>query len=122
MPEDQPRPSQILNAEQIELLPQHPMITFLSLLQRGEILVQLLLVEKRRAIDALELLVLLIAEPVSPGYVQQFKCLNSAGGGHMGSSAKVHKLPVAISRDGFAGSRELLHAAVFHEVSLSAIP
>ena len=67
MPEDQPRAGHLLDAEQIKLLAQHAMVALRRLFQPREVRVQILLREKRRPIDALQLRILLIAQPVSAG-------------------------------------------------------
>ena len=67
MPEDEARAGQLLNAEQVELLAQHAMVAPGRFFQPGEVCVQILLREKRRAVDALQLRILLVAEPVGAG-------------------------------------------------------
>ncbi len=50
--------------EQVELGPEAPVVALLGLLQEGEVLLELVLGRPGRAVDALQLLVLLVAQPV----------------------------------------------------------
>src|SRR2546429_1627883 len=65
MPENQTRSGQFLNRKQIELLPQHAMVALLRLFDLLEMSVEIFLREERSPVDALQLLILLVAQPVS---------------------------------------------------------
>ena len=67
MPEDEAGPGEFLNAEQIELLAQHAMVALGRFFKAREVCVQILLREERRAVDALQLRILFVAEPVGAG-------------------------------------------------------
>ena len=90
--EDQPRTGQFLDAEQIELLAQLAMVALLGFLQLGEILVEILLAEKRRAVDALQLRVLLVAFPVRARDRKQLERLDLLGGRHVRPAAEIDEL------------------------------
>ena len=64
MPEDQPRARDLLYRKQVQLFAQHAMVARLDLFQPLEVRIQVLRVEKRRPIDPLQLLVMLVAQPV----------------------------------------------------------
>ncbi len=64
MPEDQTRARHLLDRKQIELLAQHAMVPRLDLFQPLEVRLQILVIEERRPVDPLQLLILLIAQPV----------------------------------------------------------
>src|SRR5579864_9046090 len=69
MPEDQSRSGQLLDAEEVELLAEHAMVALFGFFERDEVLVKIFLVEERGAVDALQLLVLFVAQPVGAGDV-----------------------------------------------------
>ena|SRR5438874_8912423 len=99
MPEDQAWSCQFLDGEEIELLSQHAMIAFLRLLDRLEILLEVLLRVKRSPINPLELRVLLVIQPVGAGEVQEFEGLDSSRTRNVRSPAEVDELAVAIERN-----------------------
>ena len=117
MPEDQPRPGQFLDGEQVELLAQHAMVALLRLFQLVQVLVQVLLGEERRAVDALQLRILLVAQPVRAGDVQQLERLDPAGRRDMRPAAEVGELAGLVDRDLFVGLGELLDEVALHEVA-----
>src|SRR5277367_3206944 len=96
MPEDQPRTSDLLDRKQIKLFSQRTMITSLDLLQPLEVRIQILRIKKRSPIDSLQLLVLLIPQPVSPGDRHHLERLYPSSRRHMRPSAKIHKPAIAI--------------------------
>jgi hypothetical protein len=65
--EDQARPGQILNAEQVQLRTELAVVALLRLFDLVQVLFEFLLGEERRAIDALALPVVLVAFPVRAG-------------------------------------------------------
>ena len=92
MEEDQSRPGQLLDAEQVQLLAQLAMVAFLGLFELGQMLVQFFLREKCRPVDALQLRVLLIALPVRSGDGKQLERLDLLGGRHVRPAAEVDEM------------------------------
>ncbi len=99
MPEDQARARDLLDGEQVELLAQHAMIARLDLFQPLEVRVEILRVEEGGAIDALQLLVLLIAQPVRAGDGRHLERLHAAGRRHMRPAAEVGEVAVLVQRN-----------------------
>ena len=73
MKEDQPGTGQLLDAEQVKFLAELPVIAFLGFFELGEILVELFVGEERGAVDALELLIVLVAFPIGAGDGKQLE-------------------------------------------------
>ena len=117
MPEDQPRPGEVLDREQVELLAQHPVIALLRLFDLVQVRLQVLLREKRRAVDALQLRVLFVAQPVGAGDIQQLERLDLAGRRNVRPAAEVEKLAGFVDRNFFIGLGELLDEVALHEVA-----
>ena len=92
MEENQPRPGQFLNAEQVELLAQLAMVALLGFFELGQVLVQFLLGEERRAVDALQLRVLLVALPIRAGDREQLERLDLLGGRHVRAAAEIDEV------------------------------
>ena len=65
----------VAEMEEIELSTDLAVISFLGLLELGEVLVQLLLIAPRGAIDALQRLVIGVTAPVGTGQLHQLKGL-----------------------------------------------
>ena len=72
-----PAPGQFLDAEQIKLLAQHAMVALRRLFQPRKVRVHILLREERRAINALQLRILLVAEPVRAGKARHLHRLHA---------------------------------------------
>ena len=72
------------------------MVACLDLLQPFEVLLQVLGIKKRGAVDALQLLVLLVTEPVGAGKRRELEAFDPAGARHMRPAAKVHKAAVPV--------------------------
>ncbi len=119
MPENQPRPRQFLDGKQIELLPDHAMVALLGLFLLVEKIVEVFLREKRRPVNALQLRVLLIAQPVSAGNVQQLECLDLPGRRDVRAAAEIQKLARLVDRNLFIGLGELLDEVALHEVAFT---
>ena len=117
MPEDQPRPGQLLDGEQVELLAQHAMVALLRFLHLVQIVVEVLLGEERRAVDALQLRILLVAQPVRAGDVEQLERLDAPGGRDVRPAAEVGELAGLVDRDLLVGRGELLDEVALHEVA-----
>ena len=67
MPEDEAGAGELLNAEEVELLAQHAMVALGGFFKPREVGVEVLLREEGRAVDALQLRILFVAEPVGAG-------------------------------------------------------
>ena len=76
MEEDKSRPGQLLNAEQVEILAELAMVALLGFLDLLEMRVELFGGEKSGAVNALQLLILLTALPVSAGDGEQLEGLD----------------------------------------------
>src|SRR5882672_5496164 len=99
MPEDQPRTGDLLNGKQVELLAKNAVIASLNLFQPLEVRIQILRVEERRPVNTLQLLVLLVAQPVSSGDRGHLERLDPPRRRHMRAAAEVYKPSVAIQRN-----------------------
>ena len=120
MPEDQARPGQVLDGEQVELLAQQAVVAALGFLNLIEIILKIFLREERSAVDALELGILLVAQPVGARDVQQLEGLDLAGGGDVGPAAEVEELAGLVDGDALVGLGELLDEVDLHEIALGA--
>jgi hypothetical protein len=67
VPEDEARAGDLLYGEEVELLAEDAVVSGLDLFEVLEVGVEVLGVEERGAVDALQLLVVLVAEPVGAG-------------------------------------------------------
>ena len=99
MPEDEAGAGELLNAEQVELLAQHAMVALGRFFKPREVGVQILLREEGGAVNALQLRIFFVAEPVGAGQRGDFDGLHAAGRGHMRSAAEVDEFAVAIEAD-----------------------
>src|SRR5262249_30987090 len=117
MPEDQPRPGKLLDAEQVELLAEQAVVALPGFFDGVQVLFQVLLVEERGAVDALELRILLVAQPVSAGDAQELEGLDAPGGGHMRAAAEIDEPAIAVDGDRLARPGELLDEVHLHEVA-----
>ena len=88
MEEDQAGPGEFLDAEQVELLAELAVVALLGLFQPLQVLVQFLLGEEGGAVDALQLLVVLVALPVGAGDGQQLERLDRSVDGTCGPRQK----------------------------------
>src|SRR5438270_2793951 len=98
------------------------MVTLLGFLNAVQVSVQIFFRKERRAINALQLRVLLIAEPVCSGNIGQLECLDLAGRGEVRPAAEVEKLASFVNRDLFIGPGELLDEMALHEIAFSLEP
>jgi hypothetical protein len=106
MPEDEAGAGDLLNAEEVELLAEEAMIALGDFFEAGEVGVEVFLREEGGAVDALELGILFVAEPVGSGEESDLDGLDAAGGGHMRAAAEVDEAAVAIEADLVAGLGE----------------
>src|SRR5262249_25329144 len=117
MPEDQSGAGEFLDAEEIQLLAKHAMVALFGLFNGMQVLLKIFSAEERSAVDALELRVLFVAQPVSAGDAGEFKSLDASGRRHVRTAAEIHEFTVAISGDGIARFSELLNEVDLHEIA-----
>ena len=67
MKKNQPRSRQFLNAEKVQLLAELAVVALFGLVELPQVVVQLFLCEECRAVDALQLLVVLVTLPIRAG-------------------------------------------------------
>ena len=113
VPEDEACAGELLNAEEVELLAQDAMVAARGFFKAGEVGVQIFLGEEGGAVDALELRILLVAEPVSAGEAGDFEGFDAAGGGDVRAATEVDEVAVAIEADLVAGCVNLVTKWVF---------
>ena len=92
MEEDQAGAGEFLNAEEIQLLAELAMVALLRFFELVEVLVEFFFGEPGRAVDALQLLVLLVALPVRAGDREQFERLDFRGVGNVRAAAEIDEL------------------------------
>src|SRR5262245_42306020 len=97
MPEHQPRSHHLVNREQVQLAAQHTMIPLTRFFQLVQILLQHLLRRPGGAVDALQHLLMLIASPISPCYLEQLDSIDAARGMDMRSDAQVDEVPLLVA-------------------------
>jgi hypothetical protein len=119
MPEDEAGAGELLNAEEVELLAEDAMVAARGFFKAGEVGVEILFRKERRAVDALELRILFVAEPVGAGEAGDFEGLDAAGRGHVRAAAEVDEVAVAIEADLVAGRGELGDEVGLHEVAVA---
>jgi len=104
VPVDQPGAGLLVDAEQIQLLAQAPMVTALQLGYVIEPGLQRFFGRPDRAIDALQHRTLFVAAPIGPCDARQRKgrWVELAGMFHVWTAAQVGELAIAIHADGFA--------------------
>src|SRR6266545_5700707 len=78
-PQHQPGAELLVDAEELELLAEHPVIAPLDLLKTRQIRVELLLIGPHRAVDALQLWIALVAAPVRAGDREQLERTDLSG-------------------------------------------
>ena len=78
---------------------------------------QLFLGIKRGPVNALQLRILLVTQPVSSGDAQQLECFDLAGGRDMRAAAEILKLTGAVDGDFLIGRGEVLDEVALHEVA-----
>ena len=121
VPEDEARTCDLLNREQVELLAQHAMVAGLDLFQTREVRLQVLVVEEGGSVDALKLLVLLIAEPVGSSDRHDLERLDPARGRHVRTAAEISKAAVAVERNLLPWLGETLDEVDLHELALAIV-
>ena len=99
VPEDEAGADHFGDAEEVEFLSEAAMVALLGFLDPLQISLQLLLVRERRAVDALEHRVLLVAAVVRTGHGEQLEGADLVGVRHMGAAAEVGEVAADIERD-----------------------
>src|SRR5208282_1654181 len=99
VPEDEAGAGELLNAEEVELFSQNAMIAARCFFKASEVVVEVFLGEEGRAVDALELRILFVAEPVCAGEAGDLECLDAAGGGNVRTAAEVDEVAIAVEAD-----------------------
>src|SRR5450756_1209717 len=100
MPENQSSAGLLLNAVEVQLLPQLAMVALGSLFPSRDKTDQLFLRWESRTIDALKHLVLLVPSPIRSCDRQKLKMLKVACGRDMRSTAEVRERALSVERDG----------------------
>src|ERR1017187_4142087 len=89
MEEDESGTGEFLDAEEVELLAELAVVALLGLFHLFEVGVEILGGEEGGAVNALELLVVLVALPVGAGDTEQLEGLDLRGVGDMGAAAEI---------------------------------
>src|SRR5579871_6239237 len=118
MPENQAGAGKFLNGEKIELLAQHAMVAFLGFFQAVQVGIEVFLRKERSSVDALELGIFFVAQPVSSGNVEQLERLNFSSRRNMRPAAEIEKFAGFINGNLFIGLGELLDEMALHEVAV----
>src|SRR5690606_34924124 len=95
MPEHHARRT-LFEVEIIQLAAHLAMIALLRLFQLEEMLLQFVLGQEGRSVDALEHGALFVAAPIGAGHGKQLEMLEFAGGRHMRTAAKIRKRSMLI--------------------------
>src|SRR5580698_582044 len=119
MPEDETGARELLNRKQVELFAEHAMVALFGFFDASQIGVEILLREKRRAIDALQLLVLFVSQPVGAGDVEQLESFDLSSRRNMRTAAEILEFAGLVNRDFFIGLGELLDEMALHEVAFA---
>jgi hypothetical protein len=119
MPEDEAGAGELLNAEEVELLADEAMVALGCFFKAREVGVHFFLREEGGAVDALELRIFFVAEPVGAGHLGDFDGFDAASRGHMRAAAEIDKAAVAIEADLGAGLGELGDEVGLHEVAVT---
>ncbi len=98
-PEDQALADVLVDDEELQVPAELAVVAVLRLLDLLEVLGQLLLGREGGAVDALELLVLLVAPVVGAGDREELERLQLGAVAHVGARAEVHELAVLVERD-----------------------
>ena len=93
------------------------MVALLGFLKILEVLVEVLLTEERSAIDALQLRVLFVAQPVGAGDAEHFERLDASGRRDVRAAAEVGELAGLVDGNLLVRRGELLDEVTLHEVA-----
>ena len=108
--------------DQVELAAELPVVALLRLLEAIEVLVEIVLLEPRRAVDALQHLPLLVAAPVCAGGVEQLEVLQPARVGDVRALAQVDERPVGVGRDDLVRVGEVVEALELERIVDEPLP
>src|ERR1700693_5876304 len=95
------------------------MVALLRFFDAGQVGVEILLRKKRRAVDALQLLIFFVSQPVSAGNVEQLEGFDLPGRRQVRAAAEIEKLSRFVNRDFFIGLGELLDEMALHKVAFT---
>ncbi|MPM17886.1 hypothetical protein SDC9_64286 [bioreactor metagenome] len=95
----QPLTDHVDGGEELQLAPELVVVALFRFFERGYIRVQVGFLFKRRAVDALEHLVLLAAAPVSARNVEELDVLDNPRGRHVRPRAEIDKVAFAVEAD-----------------------
>jgi hypothetical protein len=115
-PERQARADFFADGEELEFFAETAMVAAFRVLDALEILFEVLFREEGGTVDALELRILLIAEPVGAGDAHDLEGLDAPGRGDVRAAAEVDKLAVAVEGDFVAGLGKFLDEVDLHKV------
>jgi len=101
MPEHEPGAHDLLDGEEIELLPEDPVVPLLRLLEPVQVFLQVLLAKEGGAVDALQHLALFVSPPVGAGTGQQAEVTETAGPRDVGAPAEIDEGTIGVDGDGF---------------------
>ena len=93
------------------------MVALLRLFHLLHVRVEVFFREEGRPVNALQLRILLIAQPVRARDVQQLERLDLAGRRNVRAAAEIDELSGAVDRNLFIGLGELLDEMALHEVA-----
>ena len=99
VPEDEPGPDLLLDAEQVQLPAEHAVVAPARLREPLQVLVQRLSAEERGAVDTLQHLPAFVSPPVGARGGEQLEVLHFPGGRHVRPSAQVQERAVLVDRD-----------------------
>jgi hypothetical protein len=89
--------------EQVVLLAEAAVVALLGFFQHVQVGVEVLLLGPGRAVDALQLLVAVVAAPVGAGHLHQLEDLELGRGRHVRAAAEVDEIAFAVERDLLVG-------------------
>jgi hypothetical protein len=93
----------LVEVEQVELAAQAPVVALLGFLEHAQVGLQLVFRRPGRAVDALQLLVGLVATPVGAGHLHELEVLQATRAGHVRAAAEVLEAALAVQAHVLAG-------------------
>ena len=112
MEDREPRADLVGEGEEVELDAQSPVVAAFGFREPVQVRLEVLVARPGRAVDAGELLVVLVASPVRTGHVRQLERPEHAGVRHVRPHAQVDPRVVGVQGDGLAGRRLLVALTV----------
>ena len=101
-PEDEALADVFVDVEKLQFLAEFAVVAGLGLLGALEVLREFFLGRKRGAVDALELLVFLVAAVIRAGDGEELEGFQFRGIAHVRAGAEIHELAVLVERNFFA--------------------